>query len=254
MSKLLPTKKHAVIKLCKHILKINGDITEENFSELKQLITEHLKSGMSPADIKRHYGLSYSDFGMFIKRCLKIKLLPTKDAVNNYYRKTGQSVSNEKSIYYNSCTFTFDPYSMPGIPGYNKLLEFGAYHPTKNPNGMCRDHMISKAYGWRNKIPPEIISHPCNCQYITNAENIKKSDKSVLTIDELKERIANNKITAVNNEGRTLPKTKEHKDKIRKINSLYMLITDGKINLRILKTVPIPVGFRKGFIRKSRKI
>lgn len=252
--KLVPKNKHALIRICKIVLAIDSEVTEDDVARVKTIFQQHLDSGMSPADIKKHYSIEYSDFGMFIKKCLNLSLLSTKDAVNNFYKKSGRSVTDAKAIYYKKCSFAFDPYSLPNIPGYEKLLELGVYHPTDNPNGVCRDHIVSVSYGWRNNVPPEIISHPCNCQFITNAENIAKNDKSLLTIEELKHRIETNTMSPVVNIAIHLPKTKDHKAKIGATNRKYMRITNGSHNLRILKTDTIPIGYRKGFTRKNKMV
>lgn len=252
--KLVPKNKHAIIRICKLVLSIDTEVTENDVTKVKDIFQNHLDSGMSPNDIKKHYSVEYSDFGMFLKKCLNLNLLNFKDAANNFYKKSGRSVTDDKTVYYKNCSFSFDPYSMPNIPGYEKLLELGIYHPLRNPNGVCRDHIVSIAYGWRNNISPELISHPCNCQFLTNAENITKNDRSLLTVDELRVRIENMSILPVGNESIHLPKTEEHKAKIGASNSKYMRVTNGAHNLRILKTVPIPNGYRKGFTRKNKMV
>lgn len=252
--KLVPKNKHAIIRITKLVLAIDTEITEDDVSQVKMIFQNHLDSGMSPNDIKKQYSIEYSDFGMFLKKCLNLTLLNTKDAVNNFYKKAGRSVTDEKAVYYKKCSFSFDPYSMPDIPGYEKLLALGIYHPLHNPTGVCRDHIVSVAYGWRNNIPPELISHPCNCQFLTNAENIAKNDKSFLTIDELRTRIENMSMSPISNKAIHLTKTEEHKAKIGASNSKYMRITNGSHNLRILKTDPIPNGYRRGFTRKNKMV
>lgn len=254
MNTLIPKSKHAIIRISKLILNTDESITEEHVSKVRQIILNHMDNGMSPTDIKKMYSIEYTDFGMFIKKCLGLKILSTKDAVNNYFRKIGRSLTDAKKIYQKDCSFKFDPYSLPDIPGYNLLLELGIYHPINNPNGVCRDHMLSVEYGWRNNIAPEIISSPHNCQFITNLENITKNSKSALTIDELEYRIANNVLTPItkrklsNGYDKTL--SRYHKQKISETNKKYMNITNGDINMRILKTSPIPDGFRRGMKKR----
>lgn len=254
MTKLVSKKRHAVIRVCKLILNIVDDVNEDHLVQLTQTIQRHLDSGLSPNDIKNLYQVEYTDFGMFIKKCLKLSLLSSRDAVNNFYKKTGRSVTDEKKIYQHLCSFRFDPYSIPDIPGYSKLLTLGLYNPVLNPNGVCRDHMVSVEFGWRNKISPDIISHPSNCQFLTNKENIAKNDKSCLTIDDLLIRISINDLRPVVNTSRVLPRTTIHKQRISETNSKYMTITNGVKNLRILKTLAIPNGFRRGMTRKCKLV
>ena len=252
--KYIPKNKHAVIKVCKKILNIDDDITVDHVDQLRVIMINHLNCGMSPADIKNHYLIEYSDFGMFLKKSLGIKLKNIKDAVNNFNKKIGRSITDEKYLYRKKCNFAFDPYSIPDIPGYDKLLKLGIYHPIENPNGVCRDHMISVEYGWRNNISPNIISHPCNCQFITNLENIFKNSRCSITIDELMDRIKNDNLTPINRlliDKKTLSNI--HKQRISKTNKKYMTVTNEIINLRILKTNSIPSGFRKGMKTKRCK-
>lgn len=249
---LIPKNKHAIIKLCKKILTVQGDVTESHLEQLRSMIHSHLESGMSPAEIRDHYHLNYTDFGMFIKKCLELKTL--RDAAINLAEKSGRRVTDEKILYYKACQFNFDPYSMPNIPNYHLLLERGVYHPLTNPSGMCRDHMVSVAYGWRYNIPSEIISHPCNCQYLSNIDNLSKNDKSSMTIEELKERIASQDMSPIINQAVLLPKSQEHKDKISRTNSLYRMVTNGSQNLRILKSSPIPENYHPGMTRRSKMV
>lgn len=54
------------------------------------------------------------------------------------------------------------------------LKERGVFNPRKNKDGLVRDHIYGRRYGFTNGVPPFIIHHPCNCQLITNVQNIKK--------------------------------------------------------------------------------
>ena len=154
---------------------------------------------------------------MFIKR-LGIKLRTISEANKNYNYKNERN-SSLKEQYKKDCNFKFDPYSYPNIPGYNLLLEKGIYHPSKNLNGVCRDHILSKEYGWRSNIEPNIVSHPANCQFISNKDNIKKSSSSMLSEMELKDRINNwnnEKIKPIEQKYKKLQLTEDHRKKISK--------------------------------------
>lgn len=253
MNNIIPSNKHAIIRLCKHILNIDSIITETHVMELKTVIQDHLNLGMSPSDIAKHYQLTYSDFGMFIKKCLNIQLKSSKDAVNNYNIRSGRALTDKKKIYKNNCSFKFNPYSITNLPGYELLLQSGIYHSTKNPSGVCRDHIMSIEFGWMNNIDPRIISSHHNCQFITNLENISKSSRSYITIDELLHRISNNilePITPSRSTIRTL--SEDHKQKISETNMNYMCITNKIHNIRVLKGSDIPEGYSRGLTRKSK--
>ena len=49
--------------------------------------------------------------------------------------------------------------------------------------------MISVREGFELGIDPSLISHPANCRLIKHTDNISKNKKSILTLDELIERI-----------------------------------------------------------------
>lgn len=87
------------------------------------------------------------------------------------------------------CDFKFNPYLYSNIPGYNLLLERGIYHHLNNFNGVVRDHIMSKEYGWKNNIDPKLLSHPANCQFLTWIDNYKKGSETALTEEELITRI-----------------------------------------------------------------
>jgi hypothetical protein len=97
MKTFIPKNKHAIIRICKLILNTNEDITSDHVEELKLKIEEHLKEGLSPSDIKKMYNIQYTDFGMFIKKCLGIKIKTLKEAINNFNLKTGRSITDEKN-------------------------------------------------------------------------------------------------------------------------------------------------------------
>ena len=249
---LFPKRKHAVVKFCKLVLNKNTDITVDDFQNVKNQLLRLLQQGYSPTGIKKLFHIEYTNFGMFLKKGFGIKLKTLIEASHNYQLKSGRRITDEKKIYYKKCKFKFDPYSIPEIPGYNLLLSFGFFHATKNPNGVCRDHIISISYGWRYKIDPTLISHPANCQFISNTDNILKGSSSSMTIDELILRINSNSYTRIENKFIKLPKSEETKNKIRETNKKFMIITNGTINLRILKTSEIPSGFRRGYTRKYK--
>ena len=65
------------------------------------------------------------------------------------------------------------------------------YSVPDNLDGVARDHMVSRHYGWTHNIPPEVIRHPANCRIISQRENSSKGEKCCITIEELYERIKN---------------------------------------------------------------
>lgn len=225
------------------------------YADLKQFRNEIYEmihqNNMSCQEIKKHFKLYQKDFGSFIRRCLYIKTKTQSEALNNYFIKNNIYITNDKNIYLQQCQFNFDPYAYPQIPGYELLISNGIYHPVNNKNGVCRDHIISKEYGWRNNINPQIISNIHNCQFLLNKTNIEKSSQSWLTLEELEKKIDDNNFTFCPNPVNNLPKSEAHKLKLSELNKLYMFATNGIENIRILKTQQLPDGFRRGITRKN---
>lgn len=101
----------------------------------------------------------------------------------------GLARTDQKEIYKIACNFKFNIYQYPSIPGFELLLERGIHNHQTNNNGVVRDHIVSKEYGWQNQIPVAIINHPANCQFITNLENVQKGADSHLSYQQLLDRI-----------------------------------------------------------------
>ena len=75
-------------------------------------------------------------------------------------------------------------------------------------------------------------------------------------MNQLKQRIDewnNSNITSIPNNYKQLPKTKEHREKLRQANLKLMTITNGKENKRIPKIDSIPNGFWRGMTRGLNK-
>ena len=99
------------------------------------------------------------------------------------------------SIYKNYkklCSFKFYVFDFINESDFNLIKRHGWYKSTNNgnnPNGVSRDHKISIKYGFDNNIDPKIISHPANCQIITQNENSRKNSKNSTSIAQLNEDI-----------------------------------------------------------------
>lgn len=245
----------ALIESCKIILELdkNEIVYECHQDALVEKLKGMIDSGLSPREIKEIYNLSFSNYAVFITG-IGIKLKTRKESVINYRIRSGTRETDEKKIYYTECDFKFDPYSDTSIPGYDLLLKHGMYNPTTNKEGVCRDHIFSKAEGFRNKVDPKIISHKANCQFLLNSDNVVKGERCWTTLEELKSAIDNKGILEfVPSKRQCIPKSEDHKRKLSVLNQKYMMVTNETVNLRVLKTDGIPEGFRKGFVRKCRR-
>lgn len=91
-----------------------------------------------------------------------------------------------------ACEFKFDINNFKEEFDFTLIEQYGWYSPSNkgnNLNGVSRDHLYSVRDGFVNKVAPEIIAHPANCRLMKHSENNLKNYNSLITIDELKERI-----------------------------------------------------------------
>ena len=95
-------------------------------------------------------------------------------------------------VYKPKCEFDFNVYDYPDNFNIELVKKYGWYSPTNKGNnldGVSRDHMYSVKDGFINKVNPEVIKHPANCQLLKHTDNSIKNTKSVITLDELYKRI-----------------------------------------------------------------
>mgnify|MGYP000893365279 CR=1 FL=1 len=95
---------------------------------------------------------------------------------------------NEYQIYYKKCQFKFSLSDYPYEFNFKLVEKYGWYQAKNHGNnlsGISRDHMISIKFGFENKINPDIISHPANCQLMIHNKNVSKYKKCSITLEEL---------------------------------------------------------------------
>ncbi len=101
--------------------------------------------------------------------------------------------SNEFRQYRLDCNFKFALNSYPDRFDFSLIEQFGWYSPSNKRNnigGVSRDHMLSIKDGYLLGVPPDIMSHPANCQLMVHSMNISKNKKSSITYNGLLQRIA----------------------------------------------------------------
>jgi hypothetical protein len=122
------------------------------------------------------------------------------DEYKRYMREANEKAGNyipliEKDdyLFYREISNWKDLILNDGIIGIGLLKQYSFYSKNnRNKNGLVRDHMYSRRLGFQEKVFPEILKHPANCQLLTHSDNIKKSKlkhDSIITLDELFERI-----------------------------------------------------------------
>ena len=213
--------------------------TEQNIiNAIKTLDSMYHEHSMNPSQIVETYNWTYkSDIGTFMKS-LGIKRRNLSQAVNNYNRHIGIAITDEKEKYWKSCRFRLTGKDLPKIEGFGLMQTYKMYHPVNNINGVSRDHMVSVFDGWKNGYDPIHIGHPANCRFILQSENLKKSSNSVITYEQLLERIENwdkNVLLELNISTTTLtakrsPLSSEHKKKISDaIIRRHQLVKDNRL-------------------------
>ncbi len=108
---------------------------------------------------------------------------------NTFEDKGIYNNKTEKELYYLKCEFKFNSNLYQYIIGNNLLKTYKWFNSSYNPNGVVKDHRISRIYGWENKINPNLISHPANCEIMLQITNAFKSGNCSITVKELKEAI-----------------------------------------------------------------
>lgn len=192
-TKFIQSNKRKVILFCKNILHKEKSITIDDYNAVKDILIKHLyEDNMSPTDIQNLYQFEYSEFGMFLKTGFGIKLRSRSDAIKNYHTNIGTHENKtEKERYYLDCVFRFGIDDFKRVEGFDLIEKYGMYSAPDNLDGVARDHMVSRHYGWVHNIPPEVIRHPANCRIIKQRENSSKGEECCITIEELYERIKN---------------------------------------------------------------
>lgn len=71
----------------------------------------------------------------------------------------------------------------------NLLNNLKVFNSKTNRNGVVRDHNYSRWDGFNNKVFPELLRHPVNCKLMVVKDNTAKRSKSILTLEELLDKI-----------------------------------------------------------------
>jgi hypothetical protein len=164
---------------------------KENFIDWIK-IQELYNSGKTYKDIIKDFNLTPQK----IQKAQKEGNLILRDQKEAYQQsiKSGKRKIKTKDIennyrdYRELCSFKFNLDDFKEEFDFGIIEKYGWYKAKNNgdnPNGVSRDHKVSVKYGFENKINPEVISHPANCQLMQQFKNSKKGRKISISIDEL---------------------------------------------------------------------
>lgn len=186
------SKQPSTVSFCRTVLQKpieNGSITIDDFKLVQQIIQDHIhRDKLTSQEIGMLYN-HQKNTDSFLRHCIKIKLLSNGEAIHeSHMRKIGH-LANPQDDYYRQVRFKI-PYTLwKYLPGWKLYLKYGIYNPINNPNGVDKDHIVSRSYGWKHNIDPYLIRHPANCQFLLHSTNCKKSISCSLTVPQLIERV-----------------------------------------------------------------
>jgi len=122
------------------------------------------------------------------KRCKECNEL-----FNEKYKSICKKCHEKYYKYYRPlCEFNFNLNDYKSKFDIKLLEKYGRYSPTNkgnNLNGVSKDHMFSVKDGFLNNISPSIIKHPANCQLLKHTDNNLKNTQSIITLQNLIDRI-----------------------------------------------------------------
>lgn len=99
---------------------------------------------------------------------------------------TPRELRTDFSLYYVQAKWIDRMWELVQCPDQiNLLRELGVWHPKENLRGVVRDHVFTRSDGYKNKVFPEILRHPCNCRIITHSYNSVKKGRSCISLDAL---------------------------------------------------------------------
>lgn len=87
-------------------------------------------------------------------------------------------------------SFKFNMHDHPDLFDFTLISKIGFYSPggksgSYNLDGLSRDHKVSIKDAIKNNYDHYYITHPCNCELITQRENSKKHGTSSILYNEL---------------------------------------------------------------------
>jgi hypothetical protein len=119
-----------------------------------------------------------------------------KKKVRTHFENTGRWTKTEETddytLYRRLANWKNQPITEHTV-GIEKLKISPLYSKDhKDKNALVRDHMFSRRQGFKEKVFPEILRHPANCQLISQLDNFnkgKKTQDSCMSLEDLIHRI-----------------------------------------------------------------
>lgn len=178
---------HARSKYCSK--SCAAKITNKNRKGKKRLFSEEGLSNLRKSALINLHSGGKIKINRYCKHCNEI--IQTKSKVFcsiSCKREYDRRNLSEYQIYRRECQFKFNLSDFPDEFNFTLIENHGWYkakNKGNNLNGVSRDHMVSISYGFKNKINPNIIGHPANCELMIHNNNSKKHSKCTITLNEL---------------------------------------------------------------------
>lgn len=157
-----PKTQNTKDKIRKRIIELNGGITElKNCSICGHKVKKSINSFCS----KKCFGIS------------RTQSCDWKNSLKEYRIRS---------------KFTFSLNEYPDEFDFKLIQNHGWYKASNRGNnltGISRDHLYSVKEGFENNVDPLIVAHPANCRLVLHTVNISKNSKSLLTLNDLLDKI-----------------------------------------------------------------
>lgn len=186
-------------RIPKRSIKENAELQRKTNLTINDIINM-IEGGMLIHDICERYGVSRSTIYKITNRAgysfqnhqnqtiKQADFMKINNPIHNENSKK-KAVSNSAKTRKNNYRGKFSEFVEMEYKLYARKARFMAYaHFGKGehvPEGCVIDHKYSVKDGFENKVPLSIISHEYNLRLIPTEENLHKSSKSIITLEEL---------------------------------------------------------------------
>lgn len=192
--KFINVSRFRVIDVCRRILNKPLEEGSITYDDLKIVQDECYRlmfiEGWGSERVSTEYlGLPKRN-SRFVSHCIGVSLRSLSLANIMVNQRLGYyDNKEEEELYKLKCEFRFSSNLYPYLPGYELIKKHGWFDKDSNTNGVTRDHMVSKHYGFMHSIDPYLISHPANCMFMLLGKNSSKGEECSITLQELIDRV-----------------------------------------------------------------
>lgn len=156
------------------IAKIHANRTPESYSR------PHTKEDKRKIGVKSSEKFKVAGYLEKVRRVMEERghWIPLKD-------------KDEFRLYSDAADWISNMFEDLSLEECDRINKIGMFNTKTNQRGMCRDHMYSRKEGFDNLVFPEILRHPCNCEFIRHSNNSSKRSKSSKNMETLFSEIKN---------------------------------------------------------------